>query len=327
MLDNIESKAADDITMDDNAASRWSDISNDEKPFSSYMETESAEASQMSYMNYSSNKMEIEETDSNAYPDHTEAVPSMISSDDTVNYSSQNTFHRSPPAISRSLSYTSDKALYRQDSSKNSNFSGSFSALEDSQKSLESSANSYTGSACAQYEPISSDEGDEEEGVSRFVPGKSEPYIISIGKHTMKYSGDSQSYLQSENLGKLNQTSSADVIEIADNDGNLKQESSSSSDSDSDSEASSLKDGDNVTNYQMQSAIDSILQYDSATSPSSAYHHMDQSDFLSNDYEASQSEESAINSPQSYDRQDTGDHTDTTSMEDDLDAAVKSILM
>lgn len=42
MLDNIESKAADDITMDDNAASRWSDISNDEKPFSSYMETESA---------------------------------------------------------------------------------------------------------------------------------------------------------------------------------------------------------------------------------------------------------------------------------------------
>lgn len=327
MLDNIESKAADDITMDDNAASRWSDISNDEKPFSSYMETESAEASQMSYINYPSNKMEIEETDSNAYPDHTEAVPSMISSDDTVNYSSQNTFHRSPPAISRSLSYTSDKALYRQDSSKNSNFSGSFSALEDSQKSLESSANSYTGSACAQYEPISSDEGDEEEGVSRFVPGKSEPYIISIGKHTMKYSGDSQSYLQSENLGKLNQTSSADVIEIADNDGNLKQESSSSSDSDSDSEASSLKDGDNVTNYQMQSAIDSILQYDSATSPSSAYHHMDQSDFLSNDYEASQSEESAINSPQSYDRQDTGDHTDTTSMEDDLDAAVKSILM
>lgn len=139
--------------------------------------------------------------------------------------------------------------------------------------------------------------------------------------------GDSRSYLQSENLDKSNRTSSADVIEIADNDSNLKQESSSSSDSDSDSEASSLKDDDNVTNYQMQSAIDSILQYDNATSPSSAYHHMDQSDFLNNDYEASQSEESAINSPQSYDRQDTGDHTDTTSMEDDLDAAVKSILM
>lgn len=99
------------------------------------------------------------------------------------------------------------------------------------------------------------------------------------------------------------------------------------SDSESDSEASSGKEEDSVPNYQMQSAIDSILQFDNASSSSTYHHHMDQSDFLNHDYEASQSEESAINSPQSYEQQDNGDHTDTTSMEDDLDAAVKSILM
>lgn len=322
MLNNIEDNTAEDITMEDNAATRWSDISNDEKPFSSYMETESAEVSQMSYMNYPSSKMEEEETNSNAFPNPAEDVHSLISSEDTVNYSSRNSFH--PTSSSQSMTYSQSKALYRQDSSKNSSFKGSFSVLEDSQKSVESSANSYTGSTCAQYEPISSDE---EDSVPGFVPDKSEPYSISIGKHTMKYSGDSQSFLQGGNLEKSNGSSCAGVIEIADNDSNLKQESSSSSDSESDSEASSGKEEDSVPNYQMQSAIDSILQFDNASSSSTYHHHMDQSDFLNHDYEASQSEESAINSPQSYEQQDNGDHTDTTSMEDDLDAAVKSILM
>lgn len=41
MLDNIESKVVDDITMDDNVVFRWSDISNDEKLFFFYMEIES----------------------------------------------------------------------------------------------------------------------------------------------------------------------------------------------------------------------------------------------------------------------------------------------
>lgn len=43
MLDNIESKVVDDITMDDNVVFRWSDISNDEKLFFFYMEIESVE--------------------------------------------------------------------------------------------------------------------------------------------------------------------------------------------------------------------------------------------------------------------------------------------
>lgn len=88
MLDNIESKVVDDITMDDNVVFRWSDISNDEKLFFFYMEIESVEVLQMSYMNYFFNKMEIEEIDFNAYLDYTEVVFSMILLDDIVNYSS-----------------------------------------------------------------------------------------------------------------------------------------------------------------------------------------------------------------------------------------------
>ncbi|XP_062597186.1 uncharacterized protein LOC134258660 [Saccostrea cucullata] len=325
LLGNIENKPNDDITMEDNTATRWSDISNDEKPFASYMETDSADVSQMSYMNYPDGKMEMEGTDSNLYSDSAETVHNLISSEDTVNYSNQNTFHSSPPSSSQPISFTSSNALYHQDRSKNSTFRESFSGLEDSQKSMESSVSSYPGSACAQYEPISSDEGDEEENVSQYVPGKSEPYSISIGKHTMKYSGDSQSYSQTENLHKSNRTTSGNVIEITGND-TMTIESSSSSDSDSDSEVSSGKEEDNETNYQVQSAIDSILQFNDNASSSSTY-HMDQSDFFNHDYDASQSEESAINSPQSYEQQENGDQTDTTSMEDDLDAAVKSILM
>lgn len=88
MLDNIESKVVDDITMDDNVVFRWSDISNDEKLFFFYMEIESVEVLQMSYMNYFFNKMEIEEIDFNVYLDYTEVVFSMILLDDIVNYSS-----------------------------------------------------------------------------------------------------------------------------------------------------------------------------------------------------------------------------------------------
>lgn len=88
MLDNIESKVVDDITMDDNVVFRWSDISNDEKLFFFYMEIESVEVLQMSYMNYFFNKMEIEEIDFNVYLDYTEDVFSMILLDDIVNYSS-----------------------------------------------------------------------------------------------------------------------------------------------------------------------------------------------------------------------------------------------
>lgn len=88
MLDNIESKVVDDITMDDNVVFRWSDISNDEKLFFLYMEIESVEVLQMSYMNYFFNKMEIEEIDFNVYLDYTEVVFSMILLDDIVNYSS-----------------------------------------------------------------------------------------------------------------------------------------------------------------------------------------------------------------------------------------------
>lgn len=88
MLDNIESKVVDDITMDDNVVFRWSDISNDEKLFFFYMEIESVEVLQMSYMNYFFNKMEIEEIDFNIYLDYTEVVFSMILLDDIVNYSS-----------------------------------------------------------------------------------------------------------------------------------------------------------------------------------------------------------------------------------------------
>lgn len=88
MLDNIESKVVDDITMDDNVVFRWSDISNDEKLFFFYMEIESVEDLQMSYMNYFFNKMEIEEIDFNVYLDYTEVVFSMILLDDIVNYSS-----------------------------------------------------------------------------------------------------------------------------------------------------------------------------------------------------------------------------------------------
>ncbi|XP_061181476.1 uncharacterized protein LOC133190016 [Saccostrea echinata] len=326
LLGNMQNKPDDDITMEDNTATRWSDISNDEKPFASYMETDSADVSQMSYMNYTDSKIEMEGTDTNVYSDSAETVHNLISSEDTVNYSNQNTFHSSPPSSNQPISFTSSNALYHQVRSKNSAFSESFSGLEDSQKSMESSANSYSGSACAQYEPISSDEGDEEENVSQFVPGKSEPYSISIGKHTMKYSSDSQSFLQNENFNKSNRTTSGNVIEITGND-TMTIESSSSSDSDSDSEASSGKEEDNETNYQVQSAIDSILQFNDNASSSSTYHHMDQSDFFNHDYDASQSEESAINSPQSYERQENEDQTDTTSMEDDLDAAVKSILM
>jgi hypothetical protein len=327
LLDNIENKMGGDGLVEDNTVTRWSDISNDEKPFASYMETDSGDVSQMNYLNYPGSKMEVEDADASMYTDQTEAVHNLISSEDTVNYSSQNSLCPSPPSSSRSMSVTAGNALYYHNNSKNSNFSSSFPGLDDSQKSAELSMNSFTGSACAQYEPISSDEGDEEEIVSHFVPGKSEPYSISIGKHTMKYSSDSQSYLQSENFDRSNRTSGADVIEITENDSNLKNDSSSSSDSDSDSEASSLKEENSAPNYQMQSAIDSILQFNENASSSSTYHHMDQSDFFNQDYDASQSEESPINSPQSYDRQENGDHTDTTSMEDDLDAAVKSILM
>lgn len=88
MLDNIESKVVDDIIMDDNVVFRWSDISNDEKLFFFYMEIESVEVLQMSYMNYFFNKMEIEEIDFNVYLDYTEVVFSMILLDDIVNYSS-----------------------------------------------------------------------------------------------------------------------------------------------------------------------------------------------------------------------------------------------
>lgn len=88
MLDNIESKVVDDITMDDNVVFRWSDISNDEKLFFFYMEIESVEVLQMSYMNYFFNKMEIEEIDFNVYLDYTEVFFSMILLDDIVNYSS-----------------------------------------------------------------------------------------------------------------------------------------------------------------------------------------------------------------------------------------------
>lgn len=88
MLDNIESKVVDDITMNDNVVFRWSDISNDEKLFFFYMEIESVEVLQMSYMNYFFNKMEIEEIDFNVYLDYTEVVFSMILLDDIVNYSS-----------------------------------------------------------------------------------------------------------------------------------------------------------------------------------------------------------------------------------------------
>lgn len=88
MLDNIESKVVDDIMMDDNVVFRWSDISNDEKLFFFYMEIESVEVLQMSYMNYFFNKMEIEEIDFNVYLDYTEVVFSMILLDDIVNYSS-----------------------------------------------------------------------------------------------------------------------------------------------------------------------------------------------------------------------------------------------
>lgn len=88
MLDNIESKVVDDITMDDNVVFRWSDISNDEKLFFFYMEIESVEVLQMSYINYFFNKMEIEEIDFNVYLDYTEVVFSMILLDDIVNYSS-----------------------------------------------------------------------------------------------------------------------------------------------------------------------------------------------------------------------------------------------
>lgn len=88
MLDNIESKVVDDITMDDNVVFRWSDISNDEKLFFFYMEIESVEVLQMSYMNYFFNKMEINEIDFNVYLDYTEVVFSMILLDDIVNYSS-----------------------------------------------------------------------------------------------------------------------------------------------------------------------------------------------------------------------------------------------
>lgn len=88
MLDNIESKVVDDITMDDNVVFRWSDISNDEKLFFFYMEIESVEVLQMSYMNYFFNKMEIEEIDFNVYLDYIEVVFSMILLDDIVNYSS-----------------------------------------------------------------------------------------------------------------------------------------------------------------------------------------------------------------------------------------------
>lgn len=88
MLDNIESKVVNDITMDDNVVFRWSDISNDEKLFFFYMEIESVEVLQMSYMNYFFNKMEIEEIDFNVYLDYTEVVFSMILLDDIVNYSS-----------------------------------------------------------------------------------------------------------------------------------------------------------------------------------------------------------------------------------------------
>lgn len=88
MLDNIESKVVDDITMDDNVVFRWSDISNDEKLFFFYMEIESVEVLQMSYMNYFFNKMEIEEIDFNVYLDYMEVVFSMILLDDIVNYSS-----------------------------------------------------------------------------------------------------------------------------------------------------------------------------------------------------------------------------------------------
>lgn len=88
MLDNIESKVVDDITMDDNVVFRWSDISNDEKLFFFYMESESVEVLQMSYINYFFNKMEIEEIDFNVYLDYTEVVFSMILLDDIVNYSS-----------------------------------------------------------------------------------------------------------------------------------------------------------------------------------------------------------------------------------------------
>ncbi|KAK3101880.1 hypothetical protein FSP39_007011 [Pinctada imbricata] len=71
----------------------------------------------------------------------------------------------------------------------------------------------------------------------------------------------------------------------------------------------------------MQSAIDSILSLNNDSSENLQTHYSSQSQhFMQPEYESSQSGNSAINSPQT-------EENDNFSMDDDLDAAVKSILM
>ena len=195
-----------------------------------------------------------------------------------------------------------------------------YSQLTDSygESSLNNSVSdatpNFSQSSMAQYEPISSPEGDDED----FYAHKLD-YSYTVGNHKFPFSQTSS--VPSVSHSHASKDDGSEVIEIADD---MDTSTDSSDDSEDDDDDDNDDDNSKIStrpnfNSQMQSAIDSILSIDDDSPQPSASYSDHSQHFIQPDYDSSQSENSAMNSPQPEGNE--------MSVDDDLDAAVQSILM
>lgn len=348
------------IEVDESAdqTADWSDISVEEKPFSQYMETDIGDQSSQDtvlvqndrYMDISSDAQlhdqvkgeslseELQSSYGAVNEESDEAVQNLLSTDGLQDYhtvgsfhshNADKTFHGHLPfstschqqTLNRSEETSNTdkvKILHNESDSVNKGISFSQDSIHVS-LSASDSMQTMSQSSTAHYEPISSPEGDNEDD---FFTHKLD-MSYSVGGHKLDFCPTSS--LSSQSLSQASKETTSGVIEVANDDGTTSDSSDDSTDDDDDDdddiEGSTAIQEDHHLNSQMQSAIDSILSLNNDSSENLQTHYSSQSQhFVQPEYESSQSGNSAINSPQT-------EENDNFSMDDDLDAAVKSILM